>query len=83
MSASQLISDPLFRAGYDDAWAGRDATVEAHWEAAERSTYHRGYDFACELQNAGEPRMALARGGLPNSEAVALLVRSLSSAGVA
>ena len=85
MNATDLISDPLFRMGYDDSWSGRDADVQRHWDTGERSIYHLGYDFACDLQDMGEPRIPLSRGGLPNSEAVALLAtfRAISSAGAA
>lgn len=78
MNASTLLTDPLFREGYDAAWAGRDCDVQAHWEQSERLSCRQGYDFALSLQDGGQPRMTLSRGGLPNSEAVAALLLTLS-----
>lgn len=78
LSASTLISDPLFRLGYDDGWQGRDCDVQAHWEQAERQSYLHGYEFALALQDSNQPRLVLARGGLPNSEAAAALTLVLA-----
>ena len=78
MNASTLLTDPLFREGYDAAWAGRDCDVQSHWEQGERQSYRQGYDFALSLQDSQQPRMTLSRGGLPNSEAVAALSLTLS-----
>lgn len=71
--ASRLIADPVFRGGYEDAWAGLDKVppiFEDEWRA-----YGAGYDFALWLQNQGQRRMGLTHGGFPRPEAVAEIIR--------
>lgn len=69
-----LLCDPLFRTGWCDAWNGEDSQVQSCWEQSERAAYRAGRGFAFFVQDAGETRLPLTRGALPNPEAQALLV---------
>lgn len=70
------LSDPQFRTGYFDAWNGEESQVQSCWDHRERRCYEQGRAFALWLQNAGEGRIVLSRGGMPNTEAAALLARA-------
>lgn len=72
-SASEVMADPIFRQGHDDAWIGRRVT-DRSWDKVERQTYEHGRRFAAWLQHEGETRQRFTRGGVINAELAAQLL---------
>lgn len=70
--AATIVTDPDFRAGYRDAWAGWRAAQ--HYHGGGRRAYDTGHAFGVWLREQGEMHKPLVRGGVACAEMVASLV---------
>lgn len=74
---ARLLADPMFRLGYGDFWDGYEPQGDTAWTPEECHAYDHGRSFAAFLQNMGEARLVLSRGGVAEARAQHLLLRGL------
>lgn len=77
--SSEIISCPVFRAGYDHECRGRAPRIDSSWSNAERISYERGRQFGAYVIAEEGRHIPLTLGGLPNSRANVLLMVAFRS----
>ncbi len=75
--ASELLGDPLFKAGYGEVWNGHEPGFDRRWMPAEQEAYERGRLFAHWVRDYEGRHIPLARGYLAHPRAVLLLTLAM------
>ncbi len=76
-SFEMIISNPLFKRGYEHGWSGEEPMNDRGWMPHEEEAYERGRQFAAWLIGEREQRVALTRGYLVHPRAETLLMRAM------
>lgn len=76
-SFDEIISDPMFRAGYEDYWRGHPSSCDIRWADQEQLAYERGRHFGVYVKQFEEERIPLVRGAMPHPRAKLLLLLAM------
>ncbi len=74
---AEIISNPLFKKGYEHFWSGEEPVNDTGWFPNECEAYSRGRMFAAWLAGEGEGKVPLTRGYLAHPRAETLLLRAM------
>lgn len=73
-SYSEILSNPVFREGYEEIWRGEPSSVDASWSDDDQLAYERGRQFGLFVLTSEESRVPLTKGSLPHPRAQTLLI---------
>ena len=79
---SEIISCPIFRAGYDAVWHSKPPHIDRGWGDDEQLSYERGRRFAIYVLTEERLRVPLSKGAIPHPRAVVLLMMAFCSGDV-
>lgn len=81
-SYTEIVSCPLFRAGYDQVWRAEAHRTDFRWTDAERLSYERGRQFGIYVLTEEQRHVPLMKGGICHPRASLLLMMAFRSGDV-
>jgi len=81
-SWSEIISCPLFRAGYEEIWRGEGCSIDIRWSDEEQHSYERGRQFGIYVLTEEKRHVPLQKGSMPHPRATTLLMMAMHSGDV-
>lgn len=81
-SYDEIVSCPVFRAGYDHLWRGSAPRVDRSWGCDEQLSYERGRQFGIYVRSEEGRHISLMSGAFPSPRAKLLLMMAFRSGDV-
>lgn len=79
---ARIISDPIFRLGYDEIWLEAESAIDVAWGDAERLSYARGRQFGAVIKGLDVGKLPLLRGGVVYARTETFLIRAMRTGDV-
>lgn len=76
-SYSEILSNPVFREGYEEIWRGEASSIDVSWSDDDQLAYERGRQFGIFVLTSEETRVPLMKGSLPHPRAQTLLIMAM------